>query len=109
MGDFESYKEIADRLKISEKTLYNWRNEAEFAAELKKRIDIKISNVVPKAVKRIEMIIDSKNEDVALRAAKDVLDRAGYKATNKVEVEGDVKSSKAVSISFEGVLDEWSK
>ena len=108
-GDYKNYDALAKKLKISSKTLYNWRQEEEFAAELERRINIKIGGIAPRALKRVEKIIDSKNEEVALRACKDVLDRAGYKATEKVSVDGDVKTSGNVSVSFEGVLNEWSE
>ncbi len=91
-GDYESYDKLADELKISHKTLYNWRHEEEFVAELERRINIKIGGIAPRALRRVEKIIDSKNEEVALRACRDVLDRAGYKATEKVSVDGELNT-----------------
>jgi hypothetical protein len=38
-----------------------------------------------KARHRLEQLIDSSNEQVALSASKDALDRAGYGATQRVE------------------------
>lgn len=108
-GNYKNYDELAKQLKISSKTLYNWRQEEEFAAELERRINIKIGGIAPRALKRVEKIIDSKNEEVALRACRDVLDRAGYKATEKVSVGGELNTNGALSVSFEGELDEWSE
>lgn len=108
-GDFETYEGLADELKITSATLRNWRNEEEFAAELERRINIKIGGIAPRALKRVEKIIESKNEEVALRACRDVLDRAGYKAAEKVSLGGELNTNGALSVSFEGELDEWSE
>ena len=107
-GDFETYEGLADELKITSATLRNWRNEEEFAAELERRMRIKIGGIAARALKRMNELIDE-DGNVAFSAAKDILDRAGYKATDKVAVEGDVKTSGNMSVSFEGVLDEWSE
>ena len=106
-GDYKSYEEVADKLKITRRTLYNWRNEEEFSAELERRIKIKIGGIVPRAIKKLDELIDSKKEIIALQAAKDILDRGGYKATDKIDINGKTESN--MSVSFEGDLSEWSE
>lgn len=109
LGQFKTYDDVAQELKISVKTLYNWRKEEEFSKELNRRINIKIGGIAPKALKKMEKLIDSDDPHVALLASKDVLDRAGYKATDKVDVNADTRMSGAVNVCFEGELDEWSE
>ena len=106
-GDYKSYEEVAGKLKITRRTLYNWRNEEEFSAELERRIKIKIGGIVPRAIKKLDELIDSKKEIIALQAAKDMLDRGGYKATDKIDINGKTESN--MSVSFEGDLSEWSE
>lgn len=108
-GECKSYSEVAQRVEISQKTLFNWRSEEEFSQELKRRIDLRISSSVPRAVRRIEKIIGSQNEEVALKACKDILDRSGYKASDRVELDGKINQNAAVEVRFEGELNEWSK
>lgn len=107
-GDFETYEGLADELKITSATLRNWRNEEEFAAELERRMRIKIGGIAARALKRMNELIDE-DGNVAFSAAKDILDRAGYKSAEKVSVGGELNTNGALSVSFEGELDEWSE
>ena len=106
-GDYRTYEEVADRLKINRRTLYNWRNEEEFSKELDRRIRIVVGGIAPRALKKLDELIDSKNEQVALQAAKDMLDRGGFKAAEKIDLNGKTESS--MTVSFEGELNEWSE
>lgn len=84
-----SYGEIADTLKISEKTLYNWRKDEEFAEALREKLRLRISGIAPKALRRMEKLMDgAKNEMVSHLSAKDLLDRAGFGAENTVNING---------------------
>ena len=107
-GEFKNYDEVADELKISVRTLYNWRKNEEFSKELTRRINIKIGGIAPRALRRIEKILDAKDDHVALLASKDILDRAGYKANDKLDVHTDANVNSVVSVSFEGDLNDWS-
>lgn len=109
LGEYNTLGELAKKLKISERTLFNWRQEEEFSKELTRRINIKIGSLAPRALRKMEKLLNSYDEDIVLKSSKDILDRAGYKATDKVNVEADAKVSGAVSVSFEGDLNEWSE
>ena len=85
-GEYSSYEEVAQRLKISAKTLYNWRNEDEFADEYDRRIKIKIGGAAAKALRKQEKLLTSKNDMVAHLAAKDILDRAGFGADTGINI-----------------------
>ena len=109
LGEYNTLGELAKKLKISERTLFNWRQEEEFSKELTRRINIKIGSLAPRALRKMEKLLNSYDEDIVLKSSKDILDRAGYKATDKVNVEADAKVSGVVSVSFEGDLNEWSE
>lgn len=90
-------EEIAKRVKVTRKTLYNWQQDEDFIAEYDERIaEIerrqrrRICNMAEKALDRQEMILEkSKNDMAAASVASDVLDRAGYTKENVVKVSGD--------------------
>lgn len=106
-GDYDTYEEAADKLKISPKTLYNWRQDEEFSKEYDKRIRIKLGGMAARAAKRIDELIDSENPDVAFRASKDVLDRTGYKTADKLDINAETTGQ--ISVAFEGELNDWSE
>lgn len=77
--------EIADKLKVTTRQIYNWTQKKEFQQALKEEIDRSLGNLVPKAINRLSLLIDSKQESIALGAIKEVLNKAGYKETEKIE------------------------
>lgn len=81
-----TYEEIAAELKITPKTLYNWRQDEDFCTELRRKMRLRISNLAPKALKKMEKLIDAKSEMVAHLSAKDILDRAGYEEETTVNL-----------------------
>jgi uncharacterized protein YjcR len=80
--------EIADALNVTPQTISNWKKNEEFASELRRANRAAIASLVPKATNKIKKLLNAENEQVQLAAAKDILDRAGYKSENKVQVEG---------------------
>ena len=108
-GDFNTYEEIAEHVKVSRKTLYNWRREEKFTKELSKEINLKLTRIVPKALNKIERLIDSDNEHIALMAAKNILDRAGYKAVDKLKLDSNIETNQTTGVAFIGMLEEWSE
>lgn len=78
--------EIAKRLKISEKTLYNWRQEDEFDSELRRRLHIKMGTAAAAALRTQSSLLNSKSDMVKHLAAKDILDRAGYVPDNNINI-----------------------
>ena len=108
-GDFNTYEEIAEHVKVSRKTLYNWRREEKFTKELSKEINLKLTRIVPKALNKIERLIDSDDEHIALIAAKNILDRAGYKAVKKLKLDSNIETNQTTGVAFIGMLEEWSE
>lgn len=91
-------QEIADRVKKTRKTLYNWlENDAEFKEEYERRqtdmsrmARARISQLTSKAIDRADKIlVSSKNDVAAASVIKDVLDRAGYGADNIVHLSAE--------------------
>lgn len=88
LGDL-TFEQIADNVKISRRTLYNWRMDEEFNAELNNKMRLKISGIAPKALRRMEQLMeDANSEMVSHLSAKDLLDRAGFGAENTVNING---------------------
>ena len=80
--------EIAQELKISEKTLYNWRQDEEFESELRRRLNIKMGTLAAKALQTQSELLNSRSDMVKHLAAKDLLDRAGYAPDENVNIKG---------------------
>ncbi|WFD09958.1 phBC6A51 family helix-turn-helix protein [Tepidibacter hydrothermalis] len=81
-------KEIAKQINITEKTICEWKKNDEFMQELDYLIALSIRSVAAKAFKTQTNLLDSKNDMVRYMAAKDILDRAGFKPDEKLKVEG---------------------
>jgi hypothetical protein len=61
------------------------------AQEAVERADMRLRGLSDKAVDKLEILIDNADsETVMLSAAKDILDRAGLKAKDRVEVDASI-------------------
>lgn len=78
-------QEIAEELEVSRTTFSLWQRREDFQEALKAEMNRAFQPLAYKARHRLEQLIDSSNEQVALSASKDALDRAGYGATQRVE------------------------
>lgn len=95
--------EISKKIGVSRTTIYDWKKQEEFAAELD-RIEqefissaiYKLKRAAPVAADKLIKLLNGKYEKTQLSAAIDLLDRTAGKATTKVEVSND-KDSKSVS------------
>ena len=108
-------REVAEALKITPTTLSNWLNigknphfvaayekELECADNLRKR---DYRTAAQKAQKRLVELVESEDEDVALKAVKDILDRAGDKPADNVRVDVPQVSGKLAAV-FEQIGGE---
>lgn len=90
-------KDVASELKISPQTLSNWLNidkcpafvsayekELENADNLRKR---NYRSAAQKAQEKLIELAESSDEGVALKACRDILDRAGDKPSENMKVE----------------------
>ncbi|NDO19945.1 helix-turn-helix domain-containing protein [Lachnospiraceae bacterium MD329] len=92
-----SIDEIAQNVKTTRQTLYNWRKDADFEQEyneqlneIERRTKRRISRMVDTALERQERILTkSRNDNAAAMVAKDVLDRAGYAPDSNINVNAE--------------------
>lgn len=83
-------KEIAEAIKVSEQTICTWKQNDDFKYEYEKYVKDSIDYSSKNAFRTILKLLKAKSEMVRLQAAKDILDRAGYKAKEKVEITGAI-------------------
>lgn len=86
-----SQSQIAKELKISEQTICNWKKSTEFSEKLEQENRQIISSMVPRAVNKLQALLDAESEQVQLAAARDILDRAGYKAPKEIQIDANVQ------------------
>ncbi len=98
-GDL-NLSEIAERLKISEKTLYNWRKDDEFDSELRRRLNIKMGTIAAAALRTQSNLLNAKSDMVKHLAAKDLLDRAGYVPDKNVNVNAEGNLDLKIQIDY---------
>ena len=85
-------KEIAETINITQKTICDWKkNNTEFQDEFNKLVRNSLQYAAPKAFKKQLSLLNSKQDMVAHLAAKDIMDRAGFNPTDKIEAEVDME------------------
>ena len=81
-------KEIAEAINVTQKTICEWKkNCAEFQEAYNSLLRSALQYAAAKAFRKQEHLLNSKNDMVAHLAAKDIMDRAGFTAVNKIEME----------------------
>lgn len=89
LGD-KTDKEIAQAINVSQKTICTWKKQEEFVEEYNSMMRTCLQYAAPKAFQRQLSLLNSKNAAVAHMAAKDLLDRAGFRAEEKLSLGGSV-------------------
>ena len=85
-------KEIAESINIAQKTICDWKkNCKEFQDEYNSLMRRSLQYAAPKAFRKQLKLLDSKNDMVAHLAAKDIMDRAGFNPTEKIEADVDTE------------------
>ena len=85
-------KEIAEAINVSQKTICDWKkNNKEFQDEYALSMRSSLQYAAPKAFKKQLSLLNSKNDMVAHLAAKDIMDRAGFNPTDKIEADVDME------------------
>ena len=83
---------IAAEINVTPKTICEWKKKnKEFQDEYNKLMRTSLQYAAPKAFKKQISLLDSKNDMVAHLAAKDIMDRAGFNPTDKVEQQVDME------------------
>lgn len=86
-GD-RTQKEIAKTLRVSEATICNWKKNEEFTSEYTSSLKNGMKDVAAKAFNTEVSLLKARSETVRLMAAKDILDRAGFKPDDNVNLNG---------------------
>lgn len=81
--------EIADKLDVAPNAISRWVSREDFQLALEKEMHRGFKDLAVKARKKLDKLIDSNNDGVALGACKEVLSKAGYDATQKIEQKVD--------------------
>lgn len=92
-------QDIAAEVGVSGTTMSTWLKKEEFQEALKAEMNRAFQPLAFKARQRLNDLIDSNNEQVALAASKDALDRAGFSATQRVE---NTITNKEITIEITG-------
>ena len=90
-GDMTQAK-IAEKLKITEQTICNWKKNDEFNTALDEMTRVAIRSLVGKATLTMNKLLNAESESVRFAAAKDILDRAGFKAQEMLQVSGSLST-----------------
>lgn len=92
-------KQIAEAINVTQKTICDWKkNCKEFQDEYNSLMRSSLQYAAPKAFRKQIALLDSKNDMVAHLAAKDIMDRAGFNPTDKIELEADMELN--ISIDY---------
>lgn len=88
---------IAELLEIHPNTAGKWMKRAEIKSaleeaqqEIHEQVSIQLKSMTLKATQKLNRLIDSPQDAIALQAVKDVLDRGGHKTKNEIKVEKTV-------------------
>ena len=82
-------KEIASCLHVTEATICNWKKNAEFMAEYTLALKNSMKEVAAKAFCVEKSLLKARSESVRLMAARDILDRAGFKPDENINLGGE--------------------
>ncbi len=95
-------KEIAKQIKVSEQTICNWKKDEEFIGEYDSLMRVCIQSFAAKAFQTQKKLLEAKSEMVRYMVSKDILDRAGFKPIEKVEVDTDMDLNITVDYGDDG-------
>ena len=82
-------QEIARELKVANNAISRWMAREDFQKALQDEMRKGFNSLAAKARRKLESLIDSNNDGVALGACREVLNKAGYMETQKVEQKVD--------------------
>lgn len=85
-------REIAQAINITEKTISVWKSDPEFSSSLENATRLSIRSLASKAKNTMASLLNSDSDNVRFQAAKDILDRAGFKPREEVEVNGNLNN-----------------
>lgn len=95
-GNFTN-AQLAGMLEVHPNTIGNWLKKPEIKSaleeaqmEIHEQVAMQIKSMTIKATQKLNQLIESPMDAVALQAVKDVLDRGGHKTKNEIKVDKTV-------------------
>lgn len=87
----KTQKQIAKEIQISENSICEWKKNKEFKNEIQNQMRENFGSLAIEAQQKLKKLLNSKNEYIQIQTIKDILDRAGYKPTDKIDMSGGYK------------------
>lgn len=88
---------IAELLDIHPNTAHNWMKKKEIKNaleeaqhEIQDQVSAELKSLTIKAVRKLNDLVDSPQDAIAMQAVKDILDRGGHKSVQKMEIKKEV-------------------
>ena len=95
-------QDIAKEVGVRPETISVWIKQPEFQDAIETEMQRGFKDIARKAQRKLCKLVDSDNEQVALGAVKEALNKAGYQETQKVEQQ----ISTAINIEITGEDDK---
>ena len=83
-------REIAEKLDVREETISRWKNREDFKSKKKEEEGKFLFELTSPAMRTMKELLNSRSDYVRFQAAQDILDRTGYKPTDKVDLSSDL-------------------
>ncbi len=80
--------DIAEELGVTPTTICLWKKQEEFKTAYADAVRAAMPEAAPKAWNTIVDLLKSNNAGIRLAAARDILDRAGFKAEDRLKISG---------------------
>ena len=93
-------REISKEIKVSEQTICSWKKNDEFMEEYNRLVRGCIQSLASRALRTMIELLDATSESVRYNAAKDILDRAGFKPEENLTIKNTATDP------FEGLSTE---
>lgn len=93
-------REIAEKLAVNESTVSRWKKTDEYKDTVTKLQKDYLQNLTAPAMRTMRDLLSARSELVRFNAAKDILDRTGYKPTDKVELDADVDMELNIKVDY---------
>ena len=77
--------EIAEEIGVRRETITAWLKRDDFQKGLEDEIHRKFKSMAAKAAKKLDGLLESDNERIVLDASKEILNKAGYQETQRIE------------------------
>lgn len=87
----KTIKDIAEEYGVTERTLYRWKNDPEFAMELERQTDINLKSFYYEANNKLKSLIRNGNSEQAILGAIKLVLQSQGKLRDVQEIEANVK------------------